>query len=209
MIRAKDYRHIAWNKLHGKWGTMAGATFLLALFMGICSALSIIFIGGIATLLLSGAFTLGMATLTLDTARMQKVKIDYLFRGFKNYGASFLLNLLCLLFIFLWTLLLIIPGIIKVYSYSMSFFILADEPDLPANQARKKSMQIMRGNKWRLFCLDLSFIGWWLLGILTLGILFFWIIPYRNTAHAEFYLSLNQPCSTPNTQSEVCTDNEI
>lgn len=76
------------------------------------------------------------------------------------------------------------------YAYSMSWFILADNPDMPATEARKRSIAMMRGNKWRLFCLDFSFIGWMLLCILTLGILTFWIMPYVQTARAEFYQDL-------------------
>ena len=72
----------------------------------------------------------------------------------------------------------------------MSYFILADDPNIPANEARKRSMEMMRGNKWRLFCLDFSFFGWILLSILTLGVLYFWIIPYIQTARAEFYQDL-------------------
>ena len=76
------------------------------------------------------------------------------------------------------------------YAYSMSWFILADDPNIPANEARKRSIEMMRGNKWRLFCLDFSFIGWILLSILTFGILLFWIRPYMQTARAEFYQDL-------------------
>ncbi len=76
------------------------------------------------------------------------------------------------------------------YAYSMSWFILADDPNIPANEARKRSIEMMRGNKWRLFCLDFSFIGWILLSILTFGILLFWIMPYMQTARAEFYQDL-------------------
>ena len=72
----------------------------------------------------------------------------------------------------------------------MSFYILADNPEIDFNVARVRSIEMMRGNKWRLFCLDLSFIGWYLLCILTLGILSLWVTPYHNAARAEFYQSL-------------------
>jgi uncharacterized membrane protein len=93
-------------------------------------------------------------------------------------------------FIALWSLLLVIPGIVKAYSYSMSFYILADNLGLAANDARKQSMVLMHGNKWRLFCLHLSFIGWLLLSGITFGILLLWVIPYMQTATAEFYQDL-------------------
>ena len=151
---------------------------------------TLIGVAGCTALLLTGAFTLGYAILALTVARAAKPNFVQLFDGFRNYASSLALYLLIAIFTFLWALLFLIPGIIKSYSYSMSYYILADDPDIPANEARKRSMELMRGNKWRLFCLDFSFIGWILLSILTLGILFFWILPYIQTAHAEFYQDL-------------------
>ena len=75
----------------------------------------------------------------------------------------------------------------------MTYYILADNPSMTANDARRKSMDIMRGNKWRLFCLQLSFIGWLLLCVLTLGILTLWISPYIQTATAAFYEDISAP----------------
>ena len=122
--------------------------------------------------------------------RIVAPRIEQLFDGFRNYASALALSLLIWIFTFLWTLLFFIPGIIMSYAYSMSWFILADDPNIPANEARKRSIEMMRGNKWRLFCLDFSFIGWILLSILTFGILLFWIMPYMQTARAEFYQDL-------------------
>lgn len=205
MMRAKDYRQAAWEKLRGKWGTMAIATLIYALIMGACGALSLIYIGGIAALFLTGAFTLGLAIMGLAVARMQEVRAAQLFDGFKNYGSSLALFLLITIFTALWSLLLVIPGIIKAYSYSMSWYILADNPQMGANEARKQSMTYMNGNKWRLFCLHFSFIGWMLLGILTFGILYFWIIPYMQTAQAEFYRDIIAERSETNPNPPVAT----
>ena len=205
MMRAKDYRQAAWKKLRGKWGTMAIATLIYALIMGACGALSLIYIGGIAALFLTGAFTLGLAIMGLAVARMQEVRAAQLFDGFKNYGSSLALFLLITIFTALWSLLLVIPGIIKAYSYSMSWYILADNPQMGANEARKQSMTYMNGNKWRLFCLHFSFIGWMLLGILTFGILYFWIIPYMQTAQAEFYRDIIAERSETNPNPPVAT----
>ncbi len=189
-MKARDYRHAAWEKLRGKWGTMAIATLIYALILGACGALSLIYIGGFAALFLTGAFALGLAIMALAAARKQEVRAAQLFDGFKNYGSSLALYLLIAIFTALWTLLFIIPGIVKAYSYSMSWYILADTPQMGANAARKRSMELMRGNKWQLFCLHCSFIGWLLLCILTLGILTLWIAPYLQTAQAEFYRDL-------------------
>jgi len=93
-------------------------------------------------------------------------------------------------FTFLWALLFIVPGIIKGYAYAMTPYILNDNPELGPNQARLKSIEMMRGYKGKLFGLDLSFIGWHLLCILSLGIGYIWLTPYITTARAAFYQEL-------------------
>ena len=91
------------------------------------------------------------------------------------------------IYIFLWTLLLIIPGIIKSYSYALTPYILVEHPEMSANEAIEESMRLMDGHKFDLFYLQLSFIGWAILSILSLGLGFFWLIPYQMTAQAAFY----------------------
>ena len=106
---------------------------------------------------------------------------------FKGYPKALGLSILYMLFVFLWALLLYIPGIIKGLAYSMSPFILKDNPELSANQAINLSMKMMKGRKLDLFCLYLSFLGWIILSVLTLGIGYFWVIPYMYTAQSAFY----------------------
>lgn len=202
MKRAKDFRNAAWKDMKGSWGTLALIYFLYTIILGALAAvnglnaLRIVFLSvlsiaaSVAVLLLSGPFNLGIHISALDVSRKQPVSVGSLFEGFKSFGDSLALYILNAIFIFLWSLLLVIPGIIKMYSYSMGYFILADRPDLSGNQARKRSMYLMKGHKWQLFCLDFSFIGWYLLSLLTLGILAFWIYPYHMTARAEFYNEL-------------------
>lgn len=107
-------------------------------------------------------------------------------RYWKNMLGMFLMGL----FIFLWMLLFIVPGIIKAYAYAMTPYILVDNPELGPNEARLKSIEMMRGHKGKLFGLELSFIGWFLLCILSLGIGFIWLAPYYQTTHAAFYHNL-------------------
>ena len=202
MLVAKDFRQRAWNNLSGKWGTMALATLIMSLITGTGAALAFIFIGGIVTLIITGPLMAGMCILTLHIVRASNVKIEMLFDGFKIFGKAFLLYILNGIFTFLWSLLFIIPGIIKTYSYSMSYYILLDNPELSSNEARLRSIEMMRGNKWRLFCLHFSFIGWGLLTLLTFGILIFWVQPYMQTAQAEFYQSL-----LPETEPDSATVN--
>jgi uncharacterized membrane protein len=110
--------------------------------------------------------------------------------GKERYWRNVLGMFLVGLFTGLWALLFIIPGIIKSYAYALTPYILVDNPELGPNQARLKSIEMMRGYKWKLFGLDLSFIGWILLCILSLGIGFIWIGPYIRTARAAFYYDL-------------------
>ncbi len=110
--------------------------------------------------------------------------------GFKIYwraiGGMFLVQI----FTFLWALLLVIPGIIKAYSYAMTPYILVDNPELSVREAIRRSQQMMVGQKFNLFWLQLSFIGWFFLSCITGGIGFLWLAPYYQTSQAVFYQNL-------------------
>ena len=96
---------------------------------------------------------------------------------------------------FLYTLLLVIPGIIKGYEYMMVPFILAEDPEIPPSEARRKSSVMMNGNKMKAFVLDLSFLGWHLLGIITCGLVdLFYTLPYTASTHAAVYEAIRQEC---------------
>lgn len=203
MLFARNYRETAWGKLKGLWEIVVLTTLLYIFITSALSAIDscivgglrvICFFGSIANFIVGGALAYGYNKFILELVRGNgKVKIEGLFDGFKQFGRAFGVYVINGVLIFLWALLLIIPGIIKALSYGMSYYILIDNPEMSAIDARKKSMEMMQGNKWRLFCLHFSFIGWWLLCILTLGILTFWVKPYEQAAEAEFYQSLLPP----------------
>ncbi|GFZ32372.1 hypothetical protein CSC2_28980 [Clostridium zeae] len=113
------------------------------------------------------------------------------FNGY-NYGGIVKTMLVSKIFIFLWTLLLIIPGIIKSYAYSMVPYILADNPNIGVKKAIALSNEMTRGHKFDMFVLDLSFIGWYLLGALAFGIGIIFVLPYQNATAAELYLVLRR-----------------
>lgn len=190
MLRAKDFRSEAWKKLSGKWGTAAVTTLVYEVILAAVGATTVFGIGAIVGILVAGPLAVGYSIFALSVIRCQDTKIEYLFYGFRNFVNTFVLALLNVIFIFLWSLLFVIPGIIKALSYSMSYYIIADNPDMTPTEARKASIELMRGNKGRLFCLYLSFIGWLLLCVLTCGILTFWISPYIQAAEAAFYESI-------------------
>lgn len=106
-------------------------------------------------------------------------------------------------YVFLWTLLLIIPGLVKAYSYALVPYLVEDDPALDADSCIHRSRELMAGHKWDLFCLDLSFIGWFILCLFTMGIGFLWLCPYIKTAHAAFYEDLigyAEPSDNPDEQ---------
>lgn len=204
MYFAKDYRDWARRALGDEWtGNRWGTFVLIALIYSlIYSALNAFdsnkyfaSLAAIASLLISGPLTLGMVKVSLNTVRGLPIKIEMLFDGFKDFARTFMLNLINTLLIILGLILLVIPGVIMAYTFSMSFYILHDNPAMSANEARKLSAEMMSGNKWRLFCLQMSFLGWFILGVLTFGILLLWVIPYYKTAEACFYTSLYQSSS--------------
>ena len=96
-------------------------------------------------------------------------------------------RLLRALYTFLWSLLFIIPGIVAGFSYAMTDYILAENPELTADEAITQSKTMMYGNRFRLFCLQFSFIGWDILATLAFGIGHLWLTPYKQAAYAAFY----------------------
>lgn len=145
----------------------------------------------IGSLLVSGSLFYGLLYVIKSNFEKQKVEFDDLFQGFKCYTKTFCLTLLQCIYIFLWSLLLVIPGIIKMISYSMSYFILLDNPNLSSNECIVRSKKMMNGHKWEYFCLTLSYLGWIILIILTLGILSIWVMPKIQTSSYIFYKQLN------------------
>lgn len=130
----------------------------------------------------------GYAKFNLDVADgVPELRAKTLFRYFNDWRRMACAGFLRDIYTMLWTLLLFIPGIIAQYNYAMTSYILAEHPELSANEAISLSKRMMRGNRWRLFCLEFSFIGWAVLTIFTLGIGSLWLIPYVQAAFAHFY----------------------
>ena len=117
-------------------------------------------------------------------------EVGTLFQYFPFWKNAVLTMFLKSLYMLLWFLLFLFPGIIAAYSYAMTGYILAENPNLPAREAIRKSKAMMQGNRTRLFCLHFSFIGWSILSSLTFGIGNLWLTPYRKAAEAAFYLDL-------------------
>jgi uncharacterized membrane protein len=176
------------ESLTGKWGLAIGTFVIYFIISGAIQAISReIPSVGIISLIIGGPFALGIATFSLALSRNQDARLEQIFQGFNNFGTALVAYLLMILFIVLWALLLIVPGIIAAISYSLTFFILSEDPSMKAMDAIDKSKKMMDGYKWKYFCLMLRFIGWSLLCLLTLGIGFLWLVPYIQVTLAKFY----------------------
>lgn len=207
MLLNSELRAQAREQLDGKWGTFVLMTFLMCVIQVLLqipsyigsllevlspeNAMASLSFSNISNILSLLALPLGwgLTVSLLRNHREESVDLENLFDGFRGgrytrvFCALFLVNL----FTFLWTLLLIIPGIMKAFSYALTPYILLDEPELTAKQAIARSCEIMEGRRWKLFCLYLSFIGWGILCVLTFGIGFLWLVPYMNASFAAFY----------------------
>lgn len=156
------------------------------LFISILSFISIAFL--LLHFIIGGAVTLGYVKFNLKLVDKKPADFGDLFSEFHRFGTAFLMQLLRSVFTLLWSLLFVIPGIYAAYGYAMTPYILLENPEMTANEAITKSKELMDGNRWRLFCLEISFIGWNLLAVLlTCGIGYFWLVPYMEASFAAFY----------------------
>lgn len=142
---------------------------------------------GAVYFILGSIIAVGYAKFNLNLVDRVEGSFENLFAYFTYWKTTAAARILQSIYVLLWSLLFIIPGIIASYSYAMTEYILADHPELSASEAISRSKQMMDGNKWRLFCLQFSFIGWSILCSFTLGIGNLWLTPYKQAATAAFY----------------------
>ena len=152
------------QSLTGKWGIAIGTIVIASLILGVSAYIPV------ASIVLSGIFSVGLAIVMLEIVRNWEVQFTDMFKGFNNFGTNCIAGVLVSVFTILWSLLFVIPGIIKAYSYSMTFYILADHPEMSAKDAIRTSQVMMEGHKMDLFILELSFFGWYLLCGITFGL---------------------------------------
>ena len=187
MARARE-------SLKGSWGLAIGTcvVYFLVLFL----AGLIPKVGGLISFLIAGPMAVGMSIFALSLSRKEDARLSQIFEGFKHFFVSLLAYIIFIIFVLLWSLLLIFPGIIAALAYSQVFFIIADDNTIGPLQAIRKSRQMMYGYKWKIFCLGFRFLGWGLLCILTFGIGFLWLFPYMNVSLAQFYDDIKDQTTT-------------
>ena len=180
------YKNLAWSRLRTTYWMVFVSTLVVALITGT----HFLLIG----FLLSGPIYTGLSYYLLNIIDQKNDtgdRLEDLIIGFKDqFVTSLVAHILKTVFVLLWSLLFIIPGIIKALAYSQTFYLLSENKKMTASEALKKSEELMRGHKTELFFLYLSFIGWLLLSVLTFGIGLFFLLPYIEMSLAYFYRDL-------------------
>lgn len=203
MTRA-ELKAMAKEQIKGNIGKLF-VCFLIIFAIGFVCGL-IPMIGNIASsIILTPVFGLSLCMMYLKLTKKEEIGVGDVFNGFSYTGKAIWLNIIVAFFTMLWSCLFIIPGIIKKYAYSMSTYILADNPELTAREALSKSKEIMNGHKWDLFVLQLSFFWWYLLGSVTFGLAFIYVIPYMSATTANFYNSIKGGETETKTEEETAT----
>ena len=161
----------------------------VCLLIGLLESAATTILPAIGALIVIGPLEYGQAYIFLKQARdRQPVQLGDMFRGFQDdFGGTFLIGFLSQLFVALWSLLFLIPGIVKSYAYSMAYYVKLDHPDYGWKACIDESRRLMNGHKWEKFVLDLSFLGWILVGTLCLGVGTLWVTPYMAATEAQFY----------------------
>lgn len=171
--------------LKGKWKLAVKVTLVFMVISIIASVLPVV--KYVASFIITPPLLLGLSIFWISFSRSQNAHMDQVFKGFDEWWRSIKAYLLRMIYTLLWSFLFIIPGIIKAFAYSMTFYILADDKEIGSDDAIEKSKKMMYGNKWKLFRLKLRFFGWALLCLLTLGIGFIWLVPYMQVTMVKFY----------------------
>ena len=185
-----ELKSAAKEQIKGNIGVLFVITLIIGAIGAACAFIPVI--GPIGALIITPAFEISLCMIYLKLTKNEEISVGDTFSGFNITGKAIWLMIITQFFTFLWSLLFVIPGIIKAYSYSMAPYILADNPELTANEALSKSKEIMDGHKFDLFVLQLSFFWWYMLSAITFGIAYIYVIPYVSATTANFYNSIKE-----------------
>ncbi|AQY50324.1 hypothetical protein PWEIH_02874 [Listeria weihenstephanensis FSL R9-0317] len=188
MMSISEVRKMTKQALKGNWGLAIGGMALAYVILGAVSMINFIpVLGTIAYYIFAGPFMIGAMWFFLAISRQEKPDIGYLFSGFKTFGRNLLAAVLVFIFTFLWSLLFLIPGIIKSFSYSQTFMILRDDPNISPLDAITESRHRMNGHKGRLFGLILSYA--WVFFIPVIVMMVLGIVAMASTAMFDYSTS--------------------
>lgn len=195
-----EIKAMAKEQIKGNIGTIFVIKLLIAVITSIANLVAGLIpgIGAIALLVFVAApLELSLVMIFLNLTKGKAPEIKDIFSGYEDFFSAFKVLFFAGLFTFLWSLLFIIPGIIKAISYSMAMYILAENKGMSALEAINKSKEMMDGHKMNYFILGLSFIGWGLLVAITFGIASIWVAPYMETTFANFYNKIKNETEKP------------
>ncbi|MDR0858365.1 MAG: DUF975 family protein [Oscillospiraceae bacterium] len=185
MVDRYSLKQSAKGQIRGNIGILFVCYLIVAAITGFSVIIPIV-----GTLIVEPPLMLGMIMIYLALQNGRAPEVSDVFGGFRFFGQSILLYIEIAVFTFLWSLLFVIPGIIKGLSYSMAPYILADNPGISASEALNESKRIMHGYKADLFVLGLSFFPWMLLVTITFGLAGIYVVPYVQATTANFYIAL-------------------
>ena len=191
MINRADLKMRAKQMMSGNIGMLIVCFIIVAVITGVCNVIP--FVGQVLAICVTGPLALGSCYIYLDLARGMEPDVNVLFAGFQRFVDTLVLTLLISVFTFLWSLLLVVPGIIKAISYSQAYYILAEHPEMSGKDALDASIAMMDGHKMDYFVLMLSFIPWMLLCLITCGIAVLYVGPYMETTFVNFYEAIKTP----------------
>ena len=195
----KQLKAQAKEQIKGKIGVLIAVTLVIGAITAAASFLANLIPGvGLAvSIIVTPAFALSTIRIYLMVVRGGTPEVKNCFDGFDDFFSAFKVTLLAGIYTFLWSLLFIIPGIVKGYSYSMAMYVLADNKGKSARECIAESKAMMEGHKMELFVLDLSFIGWYLLCSLTCGLAALYVVPLLNATHANVYETIKPVVAVP------------
>ena len=215
MLKAKDFRAQARTALKGKWmqaaiaGLIAGIMGGTVLYQGYANSgatntvsesattgftweivlvtAALVVVAGILAFIIGSIVGLGYAKFNLELYTNETADFKTIFSERSRYKECFKLFFMQFLYVSIGSLLFVIPGIIALYANCMGAYIMVENPEMSAKEALAASRAMMKGNKWRLFCLNFSFIGWDILASFTMGVGKLFLCPYVEAATAAFY----------------------
>ena len=186
-----ELKSLAKEQIRGNIGMLFISALVMSLIVSAASAITV----GIGTIFIAAPLQIGWILILFGLTEGVKPEVSTIFDGFAIYGKALLLYILTAIYVMLWSLLFFIPGFVKAYSYSMAPYILAENQNMTASEAINESRRIMNGHKMDLFVLELSFIPWLLLCMITFGIAFIYVAPYMDMTRVNFYNKIkNEVC---------------
>ncbi len=196
MINRSEMKKAAKAQIKGNIGILFACQFVISLISSLAAP---VFLAGF---LIAPSFALSTTMIYIALTQNIRPSLGDIWKGFNVFGKALWLKIITGFFTFAWSLLFIIPGIVKGYAYLMAPYILADNPGMTAREALAESKRMTNGHKGELFVLMLSFIGWTLLIPLTLGLIVIWLAPYTHATLANYYLAMkdDKPMATQSIQ---------